>query len=74
MRAFSLRVGEIISLPEQELSIEVLDVQEDHVRLGVTQADRFVLIGDEATSEVDQALEAAAIATGAACLRIRLDR
>ena len=36
MRAFSLQVGEIISLPEQELSIEVLDVQEDHVRLGIT--------------------------------------
>ena len=29
-------MGEIISLPEQELSIEVLDVQEDHVRLGIT--------------------------------------
>jgi hypothetical protein len=36
MRAFSLRVGEIISLPEQGLSIEVLDVQDDHVRLGIT--------------------------------------
>ena len=36
MRVFSLRVGEIISLPEQRLSIEVLDVQADHVRLGIT--------------------------------------
>jgi hypothetical protein len=36
MRAFSLRVGEVISLPEQGLSIEVLDVQDDHVRLRIT--------------------------------------
>jgi len=36
MRAFSLRVGEIISLPEQGLSVEVLDVQADHVRLAIS--------------------------------------
>jgi leucyl aminopeptidase (aminopeptidase T) len=44
------------------------------VCLGVTSADRFVLVGDEATSEVDDALEHAALETGARCLRIRLDR
>jgi hypothetical protein len=36
MRAFSLQVGDIISLPEQNLAIEVLDVQAYHVRLGIT--------------------------------------
>jgi len=36
MRAFSLRVGEIISMPEQGLSIEVLEVQAHYVRLGIT--------------------------------------
>jgi len=36
MRAFSLRIGEVISLPEQDLSIEVLDVQDDHVSLRIT--------------------------------------
>jgi hypothetical protein len=36
MRAFSLRVGEIISLPEQQLSIEVLEVQADRIRLGIS--------------------------------------
>lgn len=35
MRAFSLRIGEVISLPEQDLSIEVLDVQDDHVSLRI---------------------------------------
>ena len=36
MSPFSLRVGEIIFLPEQEVTIEVLDVEEDRVRLGIT--------------------------------------
>ena len=35
MRAFSLRIGEVISLPEQDLSIEVLNVQDDHVSLRI---------------------------------------
>ena len=44
------------------------------VCLGVTSNDRFLLVGDEGTSEVDEALEAAAAATGAACLHLRLDQ
>jgi aminopeptidase len=38
--------------------------------LGVGPADRFALIGDEATAEIDEALEAAALESGAACLRL----
>jgi len=36
MRAYSLGIGEVISLPQHGLTIEVLDVQDDHVRLGIT--------------------------------------
>jgi leucyl aminopeptidase (aminopeptidase T) len=42
--------------------------------LGVGPADRFLLVGDEATAEIDDALEVAALATGAACLRLELER
>ena len=35
MRAFSLKIGDIISFPEEGLTLEVLDVQEDEVRFGV---------------------------------------
>jgi leucyl aminopeptidase (aminopeptidase T) len=42
--------------------------------LGVGPGDRFVLVGDETTSEIDDALEAAALATGAAILRLELER
>jgi leucyl aminopeptidase (aminopeptidase T) len=40
----------------------------------VTADDRFVLVGDEATREIDDALERAAVATGAAVLRLQLER
>jgi len=36
MRAYSLGIGELISLPQHGLTIEVLDVQDDQVRLGIT--------------------------------------
>jgi leucyl aminopeptidase (aminopeptidase T) len=44
------------------------------VCLGVGPADRFALIGDDATAEIDDALEAAALETGAACLHLRVER
>jgi leucyl aminopeptidase (aminopeptidase T) len=43
------------------------------VCLGVGAADRFVLIGDDAAAEVDDALEAAALETSAAVLRLRVE-
>jgi leucyl aminopeptidase (aminopeptidase T) len=42
--------------------------------LGVTADDRFLLVGDEATREVDDALERAAVATGAAVLHHELEQ
>lgn len=42
--------------------------------LGVTGADRFLLLGDRATAEIDAALERAALDTGAPCLRIELEQ
>jgi aminopeptidase len=42
--------------------------------LGVSDGDRFLIIGDEATAEIDEALERAASGTGAVCLRIELER
>ena len=47
MRAFSLRIGEVISLPEQDLSIEVLDVQDDHVSLRITGPFSVELEGED---------------------------
>jgi len=43
------------------------------VCLGVGPADRFVVVGDEATVEIDSALEAAAVEAGAACLHLQLE-
>jgi hypothetical protein len=41
------RVGEVISLPEQDLSIEVLDVQDDHVKLRITGPFSAELEGED---------------------------
>jgi hypothetical protein len=35
MRTFSLRIGDIISFPEEDLTLEVLDIQEDEVCFGL---------------------------------------
>jgi len=35
MRAYSLGIGEVISLPQHGLTIEVLEVREHSVRLGI---------------------------------------
>ena len=50
MRAFSLRIGEVISLPEQDLSIEVLDVQDDHVSLRITGPFEVLDVQDDHVS------------------------
>jgi leucyl aminopeptidase (aminopeptidase T) len=41
--------------------------------LGVGPDDRFLLVGDGATHEIDEALEAAALETGGACLHLRVE-